>query len=76
MTNSRGRRRGRGRAPIANDGSAFAAAFAVAAAAEPTLPNNVGVLPPTHAATTALLNAVVANNALPPIVGDGKCNKK
>ena len=74
MTNSRGRRRGRGRA-IANDGSAFAAAFAVAAAAEPTLPN-VGVPPPTYAATTALLNAVVANNALPPIVGDGKCNKK
>ena len=74
MTNSRGRRRGRGQA-IANDGSAFAAAFAVAAAAEPTIPN-VGVPSPTHAVTTALLNAVVANNALPPIVGDGKCNKK
>ena len=55
MTNSRGRRRDRGRA-IANDGRSFAAAFAVAAAAEPTLPN-VGVPPPTHAATTALLNS-------------------
>ena len=42
MANSRGRRQGQGRSNVNND-SAFAAAFVVAEAAEPTLPN-VGFL--------------------------------
>ena len=64
MANGRGRSRCGAQSNV-NNGSAFAAAFAVAAAAEPTLPN-IRVPPPTHAAMTALLNAAVANNALPP----------